>query len=58
MMDKHGDFLKSVFSYHTYLGLMEDISCVGNVTISDFIAIRIIIVSILGYIELYMIITF
>lgn len=33
-------------------------SCVGSVNISDFIAIRIIILTILGYIEMSMVITF
>lgn len=37
---------------------MEEISCVGNIRISDFIAIRIFIVNILRHVEMYIIITF
>lgn len=37
---------------------MEEISCMENAKISDFVAIRIIIVNILGYIERCMLITF
>lgn len=51
-------FFQSVFSDHTHVGLMEEISCGGSDRTSDFIAIRIVIVDILGYIEMCMISVF